>query len=231
MAKKNNSDSTERYEFEKSETLRQLLRVAPSLRQGYMTGPPLEQPPELPPLFELGRIRRPFIQMIRLYLETIFEQGMTYDGFHLFERGLAFNFAFLLRFLAGLNREEERLQLLHAFLKNLDLPNKRGRPGKSQKELKTYVHGFKMIAIWTEEMKVAWNVKTLSESQEKDAEVRLREIGTQHDIIKAIMRSKATHKSSLARVYSGRVNVSYGAARNALRRYLELTRPELGAQI
>lgn len=124
MAKKNTVDSTEQYEFEKLENLRRLLHVAPSLRRGYTSHESSELLPELPPLFELGRIRRPFMQTIRLYLETIFENGMTYESFHLFERGLAFNFAFLLRFLTGLDREEERLQLLQAFLRNLNLPNK-----------------------------------------------------------------------------------------------------------
>lgn len=233
LAKKNNSDSTDKYGFKNFENLRRLLSVAPPLRQGYIASPELDPPPELPPVFEfeIGLIQKPLMEMMGIYLGTILDTGMTYESLHLFERGLAFDFAFLLRVLTGLDRKQERLQVLEAFLQYLRLPVKRGKRRKSPQQLKSYSRGMSMRALWTEEVQPAWNLKKSLERQGRDAKERLRKSGVEGDVIKEILRPQATCKSSLARIYSRRANVSYGAARNALLEYLKLEDLKLSAHV
>lgn len=87
-----------------------------------------------------------------------------------------------------------------------------------------------MMAIWNEEMHEAWNMKTSLELQGKAAEERLRKSGMKEDVIREVVRLRATRESSLARVYSGRANISHRTARNALHIYLELTHTKISAQ-
>ena len=135
-----------------------------------------EPPPPFPdpPLFGFGNIRKPFLQAVIIFSDSISLFGKPYRGWEPFERQLAYNFALLLRLLAALPQEIPRRRLLNLFLESLGLESKRGRPQKAREKLKCFLHGQNMTNLWESELQEAWNVKCSLEQQRKNQRPRRR---------------------------------------------------------
>jgi hypothetical protein len=199
-------------EFEKPENLRRLARRAPDFKAGYTgLGQTLPATPTLPdpPLFGIGPAFGTILDAARLYLEFIFRWGAPPPSWADFERSLAFNFAFLLRFLAGLDRYKERLQLLEVFLSSLKLETKRGRPSKAKEELMSIMHGSAMWQLWVTELREPWNVAESLENQGKNPEPLLKKRQFPGDVVREVLRANATRASVAAGCVSPKVD-SFG---------------------
>jgi hypothetical protein len=224
MATKKGKLESLNLEFEKPENLRGLARKMPDLKTGYsglvLTLPATPTLPN-PPLFGLGPAFEPILEAARLYLEFIFRWGAPPQSWAEFERSLAFNFAFLLRFLAGLDRKKDRVELLEVFLKSLKLKGKQGRPLKAKEELMSIMHGSAMWQLWVTELREPWNLAESLEKQGKNPEPLLRKRQFPEDVIREVLRLNATRESATARVYADRKHISGGTARNALRTFLD----------
>jgi hypothetical protein len=130
---------------------------------------------------------------------------------------LAACMAFLLIQMHRVNRNEDRDALLKALAWK-----QRGRPRKASQEISFIVHGSQMRNIWDTEMLEVWNLKVSLERQGKAPSAGLQNRGLNPGLVQVICRRRATPESCLARVYSGRVHISFESARNALRYYMKM---------
>lgn len=159
---------------------------------------------------------------LRMYLKAIELHGRPYPGWEPFERSLAEQFALLLVVLRGLPTEDLRRQLMTLFLDAQNFGNKRGRRRKDKAELRSRIHGQRMIQLREDELGAAWNMKRSLEFQKTDPRERLEKTHIAEDVIRAVLSPRASFDSSLATVYAERNHLSYGTARNALRAYQKL---------
>lgn len=218
------------HESEVPGSIKPLFVEMPRLRSGFITSSRLERPPILPAIFNLGQESEAFMARIWEYLYTISQQGKTFESFDIFERGLVFDFAYIVWLLRGFHREEHRMEFLQHFLRRLNLPNRRGAAKKSPGESMVTMHCLKMEVLRREELLPAWN--TMKSLPQREAAIeRLRKNKVHDDVIEAVMRPRATLNSSLVRLYSKRHNVPAGTARNALHKSQKLKNAKLPAPV
>jgi hypothetical protein len=160
---------------------------------------------------------------LRVYFDAVRLGGQPYPGWDAFERELAYQFAFLLLFLGELPRSNVRALLLEMFLDGLNLPNQRGKARKAREQQQEFIHGHEMEKLWDETLQSTWNMKVSLEQSGNDPRAFLPKRGVPDKVVLALCSPKSTPESSLARVYSDTVHISFGYARNALRAYQKRT--------